>query len=64
VLAAIFGGKLPQLRRLSLWFYTCWSHHKFPNLTHISLHEQLVRPSVNEFLDLLESAPWLEFLFL
>ncbi|KIM46900.1 hypothetical protein M413DRAFT_23229 [Hebeloma cylindrosporum] len=62
--AAIFGGELPQLRRLSLWFYTCWSQHKFPKLTHISLHEQLVRPSVNEFLDILESAPCLEFLFL
>jgi len=62
--AAIFGGELPQLRRLSLWFYTSWSHHKFPDLTHISLHDQEVRPSIDGFLDLLESTPYLEFLSL
>lgn len=63
--ATIFGGgELPQLRRLSLWFYTSWSHHKIPNLTHISLHHQEVRPSINGFLDLLESTPYLEFLSL
>ena len=60
----IFGGELPRLRRLSLWFYTCWSYHTFPNLTHISLHHQWIRPSKNEFLDLLESTSCLEFLFL
>jgi hypothetical protein len=62
--ATVFGGELHQLRRLSLWFYTYWPHHKFPNLTHISLHNQIVRPSVIEFLDLLESTPSLEFLCL
>ncbi|KIM35778.1 hypothetical protein M413DRAFT_32242 [Hebeloma cylindrosporum] len=60
----LFGGGLPQLRRLSLWFYTSWSHHKFPNLTHVSLHDQYGRPSINEFLDLLEATPFLESLLL
>ena len=57
VLATIFGGELPQLQRLSLWFYTYWPHGKFPNLTHMSLHGRKVRPSIDEFLDLLESTP-------
>lgn len=60
----LFRGELPQLQRLSLWFYTSWFHHKFPNLTHISLHNQYIRPSIDGFLDLLESTPCLEFLFL
>jgi len=60
----IFGRELPQLRRLSLWFYNCWPHHKFPNLTHIALNDQHIRPSINGFLDLLESTPRLEFLYL
>lgn len=62
--AGIFRGALPQLRRLSLWFYASWSHHNFPNLTHVSFHQQEVRPSVDGFLDLLECTPHLEFLFL
>ena len=45
-------------------FYTYWPRGKFPNLTHISLHCQNVRPSIDGFLDLLESTPYLEFLFL
>ncbi|KIM35781.1 hypothetical protein M413DRAFT_32245 [Hebeloma cylindrosporum] len=60
----IFGGELLQLRRLSLWFYTSWSFHKFPNLTHVSLRNQYVRPSINDFLDLLEATPSLESLLL
>ncbi|KIM35766.1 hypothetical protein M413DRAFT_32230 [Hebeloma cylindrosporum] len=62
--ATIFAAGLPQLRRLCLWFYASWSYHTFPNLTHISLHNQHFRPSVDQFLDLLESTPRLEFLFL
>jgi len=60
----LFGRELPRLRCLSLWFYNCWPHHKFPNLTHIALNDQQSRPSINEFLDLLESTPHLEFLYL
>ena len=62
--ATIFGGELPWLRCLSLWFYTYWSCCKFPNLTHMSFHGQKVRPSIDRFLDLLESTPCLEFLLL
>jgi len=64
LLAMIFGGELPRLRRLSLWFYNRWPHHKFPNLTHIAFNDQQIRPSINGFLDLLESIPCLEFLYL
>ncbi|KIM36016.1 hypothetical protein M413DRAFT_32053 [Hebeloma cylindrosporum] len=60
----IFEGDLTQLRQLSLWFYTPRSRHGFANLTHIALHDQRVRPSINDFLNLLESTPFLEILFL
>ncbi|KIM35585.1 hypothetical protein M413DRAFT_32437 [Hebeloma cylindrosporum] len=58
------GGPSKYLRRFSLWNYTCWPENMFPTLTHLSLHEQLATPTLDEFLDTLEQSPCLEVLHL
>jgi hypothetical protein len=63
-LPRMFGGGPSDLRRFSLWHYTCWPHNTFPKLTHLSLHEQLATPTLDEFLDILEESPRLEVLHL
>ncbi|KIM35545.1 hypothetical protein M413DRAFT_32410 [Hebeloma cylindrosporum] len=64
-LPRMFGGGASQyLRKFSLWNYTCWPENTFPKLTHLSLHEQLATPTLEEFLDTLEQSPCLEVLHL
>jgi hypothetical protein len=63
-LPRLFGGGTSNLRRLSLWGYTSWPHNTFPRLTHLSLHEQLTTPTLDQFLNVLEALPRLEVLHL
>ncbi|KIM37516.1 hypothetical protein M413DRAFT_256774 [Hebeloma cylindrosporum] len=63
-LPSLFAGEPSNVQRLSLWAYTRWANSTFPNLTHLSLHEQLETPTLDGFLDMLEALPHLEVLHL
>ena len=63
-LPRMFGGGPSDLRKFSLWDYTCWPHNTFPKLTHLSLHEQVATPTLEEFFDMLDESPCLEVLHL
>ena len=66
-LPELFGSVPPNLQRLSrlsLGGLTSWQYNTFPRLTHLSLHDQITTPTVNEFLDILETLPILEVLHL
>ncbi|KIM41189.1 hypothetical protein M413DRAFT_28251 [Hebeloma cylindrosporum] len=63
-LRRILGGTSSSLRRFSLWDYTCWPGTAFPSLTHLSLHDQLTTPTLDEFFDTLQALPCLEVLHL
>ena len=63
-LPRLSGGGPSNLRKLSLWGYTSWPYNTFPRLTHLSLHEQLTTPTLNQFLDILQALPGLEVLHL
>ena len=63
-LPELFGGGPSNLQRLPLWSLTSWRFHTFPRLTHLSLHNQITTPTVNQFLDILEVLPSLEVLHL
>lgn len=63
---SIFADEMPNLRQLTLGFFTSWQPGYFRELTHLSLYHQnsSTRPSTSHFLDHLESCPLLEELVL
>ncbi|KAJ7588835.1 hypothetical protein C8J56DRAFT_1078083 [Mycena floridula] len=66
-LPQLFAGRTPNLRQLSLRYFTSWPPGYFHNLTHFYLYvqpEQMFRPSTTTFLDFLEQSPLLEVLTL
>ncbi|KAF9059783.1 hypothetical protein BDP27DRAFT_1238104, partial [Rhodocollybia butyracea] len=62
----MFDGQLQSLRKLCLRHLTSWPRGYFQNLTHICLYDQnpSTLPSMDEFLNFLESSPLLEELAL
>lgn len=65
-LPLIFAGEMPNLRHLTLEYFTSWPPSLFQNLTHLCLYDQFdfTRPTTSDFLDFLTSSPLLEDLAL
>ncbi|KAI0693791.1 hypothetical protein BC835DRAFT_1052539 [Cytidiella melzeri] len=63
-LPTLFAGITPQLRRLTLRYYSAWPGNNFSNLTHLCLERQASHPSsprkTSDFLQFLASSPLLE----
>ncbi|KAK7448128.1 hypothetical protein VKT23_013887 [Stygiomarasmius scandens] len=66
ILPPLFAGHMPRLRQISMKHYTCWPANQFSNLTHVCLFDQDISsiPTTTQFLDFLESSPFLEELAL
>lgn len=65
-LPPVFAGEMPNLRQLTLEYFTSWPKDMFRDLTHLLLYDQceFSRPTTSEFLDVLELCPRLEELAL
>ncbi|KAA1478088.1 hypothetical protein DENSPDRAFT_885619 [Dentipellis sp. KUC8613] len=67
VLPTVFNGDIPHVKRLHIECFASWPGHRFSGLTHLALGAQAQytqRPSMEEFLDLIEMNPLLEQLLL
>lgn len=60
-LPPVFAGHMPNLRQLTLEFFTSWPTGYFEQLTHLCLYHQCLisRPTTSQFLDYLDSCPQL-----
>ena len=67
VLPSIFGGDISRVTHLHVESFSPYPGHSFGRLTHLALSSQSqydLRPSMTEFLDLLDANPYLEELLL
>lgn len=58
-LPPIFAGHMPNLRQVTLGYFTSWPTGCFGQLTHLCLYHQcrFTRPSTSQFLDYLDACP-------